>query len=176
MLTSSRTKVDVVDRLRREDPHFTTIYLNKSHNYRDLSMTEVIDTLIEHPDVVEDVFMGENGLTDVSGVKLARYVARSSTVGALILSFNHFTTETFVALAWALRVNTSLRYLSIEQTSPIDRDRAESAFIDALRVNPKHSIRSTWTLFSHLNDFEHLQKKAEELGHPSLQMLLLHRV
>lgn len=72
----------------------------------------------------------------------------------------------------ALRVNTSLKVLSLYGNHAEDESRIDAALVSALRLNRSRPARSLWRLYSLSNDFSRLQAAAEQ-GHPSLQILLL---
>jgi hypothetical protein len=84
-----------------------------------------------------------------------------------------FGSATYLALAAALRVNTSLQYLYLSGNQAEDESRIDTAFVSALRLNPSRPVCSRWLFYLHSNDFSRLQAAAEQQGHPSLQMLLL---
>ena len=161
-----------MQRLSRHDPTLKWIYLyNKQHT--DAEVAELADCLLAHPDLVTHVYLCGNQLTDETGVKLARYVAASSTVEYLGLSSNQFGPATYLALAAALRVNTSLQRLYLFGNQAEDKSRIDAAFVSALRLNRSRPVCSRWLFYLHSNDFSRLQAAAEQQGHPSLQLLLV---
>ena len=163
-----------VQRLSRRDPTLKFIYLY-GKQLTDSELAELADCLLAHPDVVTHVFLGANQLTDETGVKLARYLAASSTIESLSLSYNQLGSATYLAVAAALRVNSSLRVLYLYDNQAVDRTRIDAAFIEALRLNPDRPAGSIWQLYllgSFDIDFKRLKDAAEQLGHPSLQLLL----
>jgi hypothetical protein len=133
----------------------------------------MVECLLANPDVVTDVWMSWNRLTDETGVKLARYVAVSSTIKRLSLSGNQFGEATYLTMAAALKVNTSLQCLYLSRNQAEDKIRIDAAFVETLQVNPVRQYRSTWNLYAlNSDDYPRLKKEAEELGHPSLQSML----
>lgn len=159
---------EAVERLRC-DPTLKEIFLYCLRR-TDEEMAELADCLLAHPDVVTHVYLNGNRLTDETGIKLARYVAISSTIKTLDLTDNRFGLATYLAIAAALRVNTSLQNLFFYNNQVIS---IEAAFIDALILNPNRPVKSIWTLYSwNQNDFERLNVAAEQLGHPSMQASL----
>lgn len=106
----------LIDRLKRDDPTLRGIVL-PTECFTDSHLAELWDCLIDHPDVGTRVILDINQLTDESGLKLARYVAASSTIKTLVMSRNQFDSATYLALAKALRVNTSLCVLSLHAYS-----------------------------------------------------------
>jgi hypothetical protein len=140
--------------------------------HTDAEVSELVDCLLANPDVVTHVLLFGNWLTDATGVKLAQYVAASSTVEFLDLSRNRLSPATYLALAVALRINTSLRCLYLYGNQAEDKSRIDAAFVSALRFNPVRTYGSMWWLYSDSDDFQRLRTEAEELGHPSLQLIL----
>jgi len=166
----------IVKQLIQHDFNLEWIFLY-NNQYSDSELAELADCLLAHPDVVTHVYLDINHLTDETGVKLAQYVAASSTIQLLNLSNNQFGLETYLALAAALRVNSSLRELHLSNNQPVDRTRIEAAFVDVLRLNPDCPAESVWNLFSSSYsdlDFRRLKHAADALGHPTLQMILNH--
>ena len=161
---------EAVQRLSRRDPTLTYIYLF-DNNHTDAQLAELADCLLAHPDVVTTVDLGYNQLTDETGVKLARYLAASSTVEWLDVSNNQLGSATYLALAAALRVNSSLRVLNLFDNQAVDRTRIDAAFIEALRLNPVRPARSIWWLYSFCqDDFKRLKHAAEQLDRKSTRL------
>jgi hypothetical protein len=178
---------DAIERLSRRDPTLKRIYLWYTQ-HSDTQLAELADSLLANPDVVTDIFLNNIRLTDATGVKLARYVAASSTIKCLNLSHNQLGDAAYLALAAALRVNSSLKVLSLWDNQAEDKSCIDAAFVSALRVNPIRPVDSEWKLYSYKHEFPptnlvperyltphdlyRLQDEAKELGHPSLQLLL----
>lgn len=142
----------------------------------DKNLDDLVDCLILHPDVVEILDVGDNKLTDKTGIKIAQYVAASTTITKLRLNINSFKDVTYLAIAAALRVNTSLRYLDISGNNSDDEKQITAAYVEALRINPNRPVGSAWIFNSFRNDLPKLQVEAKKLGHPSLQLLLCARL
>ncbi len=160
-----------VQRLNHRDPSFEQIGLvNKQ--LIDAEVAELADCLLANPDVVTHVYLGHNRLTDETGIKLARYVAASSTIQYLDLTYNQLGQATYLAMAAALQVNTSLRYLYLYGNQAEDESHIDAALVSALRLNRSRPAGSTWRLYSYSDKFQRLRVEAEKLGHPSLQLLL----
>jgi hypothetical protein len=118
------------------------------------------------------VLVNGNDLTDVSGVKLARFVGTSSTIQVMGVSNNQCAQETYCAFAAALCINTSLRRLWLVNNVFRDKSLVDAAFVHALRLNPYRPAESEWYLYSYNNEYKRLKRAAEALGHPTLQELL----
>lgn len=163
---------EAVSRLRACDPRLKRISLYDKF-YTDEDIAELVDCLLAHPDIVICVYIINTHLTDETGVKLARYLAISSVIQSLGLRNNKFGEATYLAIAAALSINTSLRNLQLHYNQPVDTNRIDGAFIDALILNPNRSIHSDWMLYSRdQDDFDRLKVEANRLGHPSMQALL----
>jgi len=158
-------------RLRWHDPELTSIRLS-FNKHTDSELAELVDCLIAYPNVVTRLVLSVNRLTDETGVKLARFVAASTTIEWLSLHDNQFGKATYLALAAALRVNTSLRLLNLDYNQKVDRTRVDAAFVAALRINPSRPASSMWFLYSTTNDLQRFQREANALGHPTLQTTL----
>jgi hypothetical protein len=174
MSDKAKLAQETVEKLNRRDPKLDWIFLVGKH-YTDAELLEVVDTLLINPNVVSRVFLGRNQLTDKVGVKLAQYIATSSTIEWLFLNDNHIGSKTYLALAAALIVNISLQVLTLNGNQLDDKPRVEAAFVDALRLNSNRSVNSIWCLYIDERfgqDFWRLKTTADELGHPSLQLLL----
>lgn len=163
---------EATQRLECRDPTLKRLCFD-SNFYEDEDVERVVDALIANPDVVTDVFLSENEFTNETGLKLAQYVAVSSTIEHLCLSCNHLTDSTCLALASALCVNTSLQNLYLMDNETENMLGVEIAFIQALRLNPLRPLRSTWKFYFNENDFPRLKAVADQQGHPSLQMMLI---
>ena len=168
------TIIEATQRLSDHDPTFKWIDLFEQE-YTDLQLGELADCLLAHPDVVTHVWLGYNQLTDETGVKLARYLATSSTIKYMGLYNNQFGLGTYLALAAALRVNSSLRWLYLNNNQLVDQTRIDAAFVEALRLNPVRPAGSDWALYSPgSNEFERLYSNARSLGPPSMLEQLRH--
>lgn len=135
-------------------------------------MNELVDYLLANPNAVGRVTLGPHMLTDETGLKMAQYVAASSTIKYLDLSNNHFTDKTYLALAAAMRVNTSLQTLYLGDNKVSNRIHVDAAFVQTLHLNLDQHIGCAWHLYSfswtHDEDFWRLKRQAFELDAPSL--------
>ncbi len=162
------------ERLSRRDPTLKWISLS-AQRLTDSQLAELADCLLTHPDVVTVVYLGDNELTDETGVKLARYLAASSTIQWLGLSYNQLGSATYLAVAAALRINSSLRQLYLFNNQAVDRKSNDAAFVDALRLNPARPVESYWWLYSSsLNNFDLLKDAAEKSTPTSMLEFLLY--
>lgn len=167
MSDTACTSRDAIRRLKRKNTLLQNIILFGHQNTKP-QVTALLDCLLLYPDVVTYVALIQALLWDETGVKTAEYVIASSTVEILGLQGNYLSDKTYLALAAALRFNTSLDSLFLWGNRPHKRRLIEGAFIDALRVNPMRSSQSTWTLYTSANDFLRLRAMATRLGAPSM--------
>jgi hypothetical protein len=166
-----KTAEEAIERLNCRDPTLKRICLC-FEGYDDAEVSELVDCLLANPDVVTHVFLYQNLFTDETGLKVAQYVAASSTIKHLSLTNNELREPTYLALAAALRINTSLRKLFMWDNEAEDHSRIDAAFTETLRINPNRPIESEWHLYSYEweeSDFSRLQTLATQLG--SLSMI-----
>jgi Leucine-rich repeat (LRR) protein len=175
MACSSEINDATLRRLRSDD---TTLQMLNITCMRlsDADVAELTSALIRHPNVLKFLCIGVNNLTDESGVKIAQYVAKSSTIEEVWLNNNQFGDATYLAIAAALQVNASLQRLYLQHNRKVDISSIQSAFTNTLRVNSKRPITSKWKLWKYSCVFSELQAEARKLGHPSLQLILCARL
>ena len=162
-----------IKQLSCRDPTLKHIYLfNNKHT--DTQLSKLTDCLLAHPDVVKRVLLGGNQLTVKTGVKLARYLAASSTNEWLDLRSNQFGSDTYLAVAAALRVNSSLRVLHLYGNPAVDQTCTDAAFAEALRLNPVRPIVSSWELYSVSSYPNQLNRVAKKSMPPSMLEFLLY--
>lgn len=168
------TEAEAIERIDRQDPTLRDVFL-----YRIAPITHALpDYLLAHPNVITHLWISDVGLFDDIGIRIAQYLAISSEVESLSLSHNNLTEPTYLAIAAALRVNTSLGILALNNnTRQHDYDDGiDMAFIDALRINPNRPSKSYWWLYQFdQNEYKSFEEEARRLGHPTLQMLLVDR-
>ncbi len=167
------TIIEATQRLSDHDPTFKWIDLFEQE-YTDLQLGELADCLLAHPDVVAHVFLDRNRLTDETGIKMARYLAVSSTIQILSLDDNQLGSATYLAMAAALRVNSSLQILFLFDNQAVDRTRIDAAFVEALRLNPVRPTGSLWCLYTATSEFGRLKCAADILGPLSMLSQLRH--
>lgn len=170
--------IDVIERLKRSDKSLRHIRLRCESDI-DKSLPVILHCLMHGESKIVHLDLRENRLTDEIGVQIARFVSISTALITLDLSRNRFGEKTFLALAAALRINTSLKYLYTYDNSVYNQSMTCNAFIDSLRINPMRPRDSRWILYDtqvwYRGDFARLQTYADERGHPTLQMLLADR-
>ncbi len=162
-----------VKRVSRRNPTLKIIDLYKKQ-LTNTGLVELVDCLLAHPDVVEHVLLDYNQLTNEMGVKLARYLAVSSTVKTLSLSNNYFDEATYLAITAALHVNSSLQNLDLDENQVVDQTYVNAAFVDALRLNSVRPEKSIWRLYEFFDvEFKRLKNAAEKSTPPSMLEFLL---
>lgn len=92
MSDKARTADEAIERIQQQDSTLTEIQLSVC-NLNDARVTKLVDCLIAHSNAIVHLWLSCNDLTDETGVKLARYVAASSTIEWLFLNNNHFWLE-----------------------------------------------------------------------------------
>lgn len=172
MESDAKSVKDATERLARNDLGLKCIYLSDK-KYTGMLMHKLAQSLVKYPNVVTVISIHRHPISNVTGIKLAQYVALSSTIEVLSLSDNCFYTSMYLEMAAAMRINTSLRIIRLYCSFTVNRNCIEAAFIEALRINPNRSNKSEWYFYSCVtNEFPRLKAAADELGHPSLQLLL----
>ncbi len=146
--------------------------------YTDLELRELFDCLLDYPNVVSSIYLISSiEVTDETGVKIARCLAGSSTIVDLVLRDNEVGLETYLAIAAALRTNTSLTGLYVFRNRPVYQTRVDNEFIDALRINPVRPVESNWQLYSGAwfnSSLHRLSAYAEKSTPPSMLEFLLY--
>lgn len=154
---------------------FTLKHVKLVNNHlTDSQLDELVNYLLVHPNNITAILLSHNKLTDETGVKLAQYVAASPAIISLDLEDNKLNTPTYLAVAAALRVNSSLKYLYLLANTAIDVTRINTAFVEALRLNPNRPDDSMWLLYFPSNKFKKLKYKAEKTTPPSMLEFLLY--
>ncbi len=129
--------------------------------YVDHQLDAMFECLINCPNNVTHLNVSSNNLTDYSGFKIARFIKSSTTISVVSMGGNNFAEGTYLAIADALRVNTSLKVLHISGIPP-PSPHIYAAFAEALRVNPVRPEGSFWQLIPGMPepDFEVLKRMA----------------
>lgn len=159
--------------LQRCEREFDEILLY-DQELKDSEVSTLLTCLLDRPDAIKDVYMCENYLTDETGVKVARLVSSSSTIRFLSLACNDLSETTYLTMAAALRVNSSLLYLYMYNNKTVDQRRIDREFVDVLRVNPIHSYDSRWFLYTLQNNVKRLTRISKKSSPPSMLEFLLY--
>lgn len=170
-----RNVTEAMERIDQRDPTLAKVDFS-DECIPDAELSLFVDCLLANPDVITHAIFALGQMSDETGVKLARYVAASSTIQKLDLEDNNLGLNTYLALAAALRVNISLRALFLFDNRPIDRHYVDEVFAESLRINSNRPVDSMWCLHETFNDFPRLLSKAGDMGHPTLQMTLSHEL
>jgi hypothetical protein len=164
-----------VERIKAKDRNTGLIDVSLL-DIKDAKLNELFELLQTHPTAVVDFVLRANRLTDKTGVKVAHYVAISFAIKTLNSSENRFSETSYLAIAAALRVNSTLEHLNLFHNRVVDRVRVDTAFVNALRLNPVRSVESIWRLYTfewHTCDFKRLKDAAEKSTPPSMLEFLL---
>lgn len=143
-----------------------------NENCEDAAVITLMRCLIKNPNRVTRVVLDRNKLTDQAGMLIASFVTISTTLEVLSLKHNNFTSRTHLAIACALRLNTSLRFLAMaknERLTAKNRFEANAYFVRALHMNPHRPHSSEWYIYdSSINAYKNLKKIAERLEAPTM--------
>lgn len=163
----------------REAHISNTPLLDLSDTYQEdptSSAQQIIDCIFEHPNAVERISFGHLELNDDYGEKLAQIIKNSSVVRRVYIPENNFSESTLISIAKALSFNTSLQVLYIYSNPVTNYCDAFEAFIESLQLNPCRPSESYWYINSPVTNVLPLfTAAAQQLGHPSLQKLMLAR-
>lgn len=162
-----------IDQFERGDFPVDRILLARGL-YTDFSLTKIIDCLLQNPNAVTLIALNVNRLTDESGVKLARFIAGSSTISYIDISNNRFSAKTYLAIAAALCVNTSLKKLYLFNNEYDNAILIDTSFANAIRLNPIRSPKSMWWLYMVRQYFTISTKRAKRAAPPSMLEFLLY--
>ena len=171
---------NVVDRIENNDPTLTSVTFKCKVRFGsgiDANIIRFIDALITHPSNLEAIYIQGNGIGDEEFIKIAQYVSTSSTIRSLNLSMNKASYRGYVAIANALRTNSSLKYLTLYDNVMKSSPSINCAFINALRLNPRNfePNRSSWYLYdAYIQNAVYLKNHAKQASPPSMLEFLLH--
>lgn len=113
---------------------------------------------------VTEVHISMNALSDAVGEQLAAFIKKSRTVHTINASHNSFGDATYMAVADALKYNTSLVNLYLHVNAPATRHLVISHFQNALDHVDRPSS-SRWYLFDYYtNYYPHLKHDKDPVG------------
>lgn len=104
---------------------------------------QVLDAIIEHPNVITQLWYTNDASDDYDGKKLAEIIATNHTLTVLVIAGNPFSVEVAMEFANALRINHSLVYLNTPASFAIGQQEIFDTFKDAPRSDCPDS---KWTL------------------------------
>ena len=137
----------------------------------------LFDFAVTHAyDFVTAIDCRNNYLDDDVGFKIADLIEKSEVLTSVCIYGNLMTVNTMLAIARALQINTSVRVLHIYNNPFCVTPRLVSMLIGALWINPHRPIGSDWRIYGPQADhvtFCKYKKAISEMGHPSLQMLMI---
>lgn len=161
---ASRPK-EIITRLKSNDHNMTAIVLFDIFPVDQL--TEMIECLRRYPNSIDYLDLSYSNCSDSSGVELAKFVASNPLITYVNLSHSHVGKRTCLAMAKALYTNTSLRELNLPCCVSFEME-----FVTAFRLNPLRPAPMILRIGT-TDLAQRVKKIAEELGHPTLQMLLI---
>ncbi len=166
-----------MSRLRRGDRTLKQIVLTNSRHI-DSSLVKLIDCLLAHSNVVTRLLFADNQMTDETVIKVAQFMAASSTLQVLSLAYIKLSEASCLALAEALCANSSMQHLYLYYGKNVDQARFDAAFVRALRLNPDRPSGSIlWVYARHaehpyiktaVDVFGRLKQAAVASGPPSM--------
>jgi len=113
---------------------------------------------------ITEIHISMNSLSDAVGKELAAFIKSSHTIVTVNASHNSFGDATYIAIADALKHNTTLVNLYLHVNVPVSRPALLSHFQDALNC-VKRSSSSRWYLFDYYtNYYPHLKYSDESMG------------
>lgn len=146
------TVASVVTKIKAGHPKLLKIDLSTRENNED-ELHQLMDALLTYPNEIWSLGLPFEVSARV-GIKLARFIAKSQTIQSVNARLSEFTEATFLAIAAALRVNSSVSCLHLYGSRLANTQMIKFAFVDALRYNPARPVRSRWALWNICNSWE----------------------
>jgi hypothetical protein len=175
---SCRCIPDACMRLAFQDQTLVEIDLSRHKDrpalhYHDYHLVELLDRLIQNPNIIRVLNLDNNLLTDVTGVKLAKFIALSKTIRRLSIRNNYLGPRSCIALSLALHTS-SLRTLQIGYNSIID-EWARAFTLYTMRTNVYTNERCTFSFYKDY-DNRHLKftQTVKRFTAPSMLDLLIY--
>lgn len=150
---------EFIKRIREQDSTLDEVAL-EDKEYTDENVCELINCLIENPNLVKRLFLCSNKLSDITGVKLGRFLRSSTTIEVLCLHDNLFGEATYIAISAALCLNRSLKCLRLYGNKTVDKGRIDRSFINVLMHFSERPPDSVWSLYMDQDDFRRLNSIA----------------
>ena len=147
--------------------------LTISSRYTDTSLALLLDALIANPNIIKYLYLNDNYLTDVSGFKIAKFMALSNSIRVVNISRNQMGIETYVAIFHALHINTSLQFFNMKKNLP---QRVDSLLFDLVHISPHNYSRFQLDFTDYHSKYHHdkFVHTAEKTQPPSMLKMLLH--
>lgn len=150
---------DFIERINNHDETLTDVSLENTE-LNDENVSSLIDCLINNPNVIKRLFLCVNKLSDMTGIKLGRFLRSSSTIEVLCLHNNLFGEATYIAISAALCLNRSLKCLRMHDNKSVDKGRIDRSFVNVLMHFPGRASDSTWSLYLDQDDYVRLSSIA----------------
>lgn len=174
------------ERVLRQDANLKTINLNsgsrnrktqaRSKRYTDKSVSTLLDALIANPDVIKYLYLSDNHLTDESGIKIARFVAASTTIHVVNIGNNKFGQVSYDAVFAALHLNTSLKFLNMKKNSVKIWSFLNQPLFNLMHISPHNHSRFRLDFVDYNPEYRHNRfvLAAKNAAPPSMLKMLLH--
>ncbi len=157
---------EAVKRIKRRDFTLKTVIVS---TFERVDENEVFDCLMNCPNQITYVSFRLADLTDDAVAGFFQHLATNSTMKYLDLSNNQLTESAYLALAAALRTNTSLRELFLYGNYAMDRTRIDTAFLETLRFSPVRPAETKWWLYEiFTDDYNRIENSTLALGPVSM--------
>ncbi len=153
-------------RLEERDPTLTQIVTFDYYTSRE--MLKLAQCLLAHPNGIKHLELSMTAMGCRGATALAQYIASSTTIRNVIVTNTMIGTSGHLAIAKALRTNTSLKILYFGSCKKYDRARVNRAFVEALRLNPNRPPNSLWRCSHDISWDQMLTRVAAEMGPPSM--------
>lgn len=150
---------EIIRRVREQDTTLTDVSLENG-DINDETICVLVDCLVENPNVIKRLFLCVNKLSDITGIKLGRFLRLSATIELLCLHDNLFGEATYIAISAALCLNRSLKCLRLHGNKTVDKGRIDRSFINVLMHFSGRASDSMWSLYFDQDDYKRLNSIA----------------
>mgnify|MGYP003723997515 CR=1 FL=1 len=116
------------------DPETPSVNLNNLDDAEPLQMIDLAEALMENT-VVTEVWLCNCNMDTLGGQMFGQVLKRNATLTELNLETNRIGPKGMVALAKALKENTGLSILRLENQNTPMGNKAERLFVKALKAN-----------------------------------------
>lgn len=160
-------------RIKNPDSEFEYI---KIHNtpHTDEDLTELVDCLISHPNIIQRLYLCVTKITDTIGIRIAKHLAIDSTIRLLDLRANALGALTYLEIIASLRLNSSLCILRLCGNAAIIPRQFDVEFVNSIRLNFTRRLNSEWRIYTRNDEFKRLNDIAEKSTSPSMLEFLLY--
>lgn len=147
---SARKAIDTI----REGKQYGVMCIVTEGSSEDVE--ELASALVSQPNAFAGLYIDKRPVSDKAGAELGRYLASTTSLDELHMVETGVSEKTYLAVAQALHINTSLETIIIKDAIE-SSDTIDAAFAKALRVNPNRVQCSFWSLYRTISqDYERL--------------------